>query len=83
MNDDQLKQRQLAVRERRQLLDLTYSRNGRAPAQAGLVALSRACSSRRHDTSGVRNGLDAMSTRQPSWAGNLSGTRTTRKPLKN
>ncbi len=42
MNDDQLKRYQLAVRERRQLLDLTYSRNGRAPAQAGLVALSRA-----------------------------------------
>ena len=42
MNSESLVLRQLAIRERRQYLDLVYSKDGAAPKRAGLVALSRA-----------------------------------------
>ena len=42
MNDESFVLRQLAIRERRQFLDLLYSTDGAAPKRAGLVALSRA-----------------------------------------
>ena len=42
MNDESLHLHQLALRKRRQYLDLVYSEEGRAPKRAGLVGLGRA-----------------------------------------
>lgn len=42
MTEEKLRLHNLAIRERRQLLEFVYSQNGRQPSRAGLVTLSRA-----------------------------------------
>lgn len=42
MNNESLRLHQLALRKRRQYLDLVYSKDGAAPKRAGLVGLGRA-----------------------------------------
>ena len=60
MNDEQLQLRQMAIRERRKLLKLLYSKNGRQYEKTGLVSLAR-----------IIFILAARHVERPEWPGHV------------